>query len=126
MEEGTGNGLSIDPLDPDRSTYRMYYLVHSKDKKSCPANVSRCNACKLLFQTHDVVLVRTQGTREWTDKDGIRKTSTSNVYLHYLSKCLTDFDGAFKFENVIVLKETLKLLPDAAIERFRNKKMKFE
>ena len=36
LEERTGNGLSIDPLDPDRSTSRMYYLVHRKVKKSCP------------------------------------------------------------------------------------------
>ena len=74
---------SIDPFDPDRKVCCMYYLVHRKDKNNCPAKVSRCNSYKLKFQLH-VVVVHTQGTSEWTDKDGIKKSSSGNIYLHYV------------------------------------------
>ena len=118
VEENAAEHHSIDPCDPDRKICHMYYLVHRKDKKNCPTKVSRCNSCKLKFQIHDVVVVCTQGTREWTDKDGTKKSSSGNIYLHYLSKCLEGNDGEFKFTNIIILKETLKLLPDSALERF--------
>ena len=100
--------------------------LNRKDKENCHTKVSRCNSCKLMFQNHDVVLVRTQGTRKWTDKNGTQKTNSGNIYVQYLNKCLDGHDSEFKFENIIVLKETMKLLPSSAAERFRKKKRKFE
>ena len=55
-----------------------------------------------------------------TEKGGESKSSSGNVYLHYLKKCLEGHDGEFRFENIIILKETLKLLPASATERFRK------
>ena len=90
-------------------------------------NISRCQSCKLSFQNLDCVVVRTTGTHEWTDKNsGECKTSTINVYTHFLRKCLEDNDGAFRFENIIVLKDTLKLLPASASEKFQKHNLKFE
>ena len=116
----------FDPLDPDRIISTLYHLVHKNDENNCPLSVKRCNSCKLLFQSHDVVLVKTKGTREWTDKKGMKKVSNGNIYLHYLRKCLTDHDRKFQFTNVIVLKATSNNLPESAVEKFKSKGLKFE
>ena len=31
----------------------------------------------------------------------------ANVYLHYLQTCFKGYDGKFRFESVVVLKETM-------------------
>ena len=46
--------------------------------------------------------------------------------MHYLKKCLYDYDTSFKYSNLIVLKATMKMLIDTSMEKFREKGLKFE
>ena len=55
--------------------------------KAQSMKVSRCHSCTLKFQSTDIVVVKTQGEREWFDqKQGKLRKSSGNVYLHYLNK----------------------------------------
>eukprot|EP00794_Sanderia_malayensis_P005835 gene5835-6532_t len=108
-------------LDPDRQQSGEYQLVHRDDTKSCPKSVSRCQQCRIAFQSSDVVLIKTTGVREITDKDGKQKRYTGNIYLHYLTKCLMSYDQKFDFVKVNVPKGTQELLPAHAVESLRAK-----
>lgn len=74
--------------------------------KTQSMKVSRCHSCTLKFQSTDIVVVKTQGEREWFDqKQGKLRKSSGNVYLHYLKKCLKEFDITFTFSKTAVLKK---------------------
>ena len=76
-----------DPLNPNLKSLISFVLVHGKDTINCPMEVSRCHSCILKFQSTDIVVVKTQGQREWFDqKQGKLRKSSGNVYLHYLNK----------------------------------------
>ena len=116
-----------DPLDPNRTCLKSFTLVHRKDKINCPTKITRCHSCKLRFEDADIVLVKTQGEREWFDKkNGKSRKSSGNVYIHYLRKCLEEYDLTFNFSYVIVLKETLKHLPVKAVDKFRKQGLKIQ
>lgn len=108
-------------LDPDRQQSGEYQLVHREDTKSCPKSVSRCQQCRIAFQSSDVVLIKTTGVREITDKDGKQKRYMGNIYLHYLTKCLKSYDQKFDFLKVNAPKKTQELLPARAVESLRTK-----
>ena len=50
----------------------------------------------------------------------------ANVYLHYLQTCFKGYDGKFRFESVVVLKETMSWLPESANERFAKQNLQME
>lgn len=58
----------------------------------CPKSVQRCEQCRVAFGKNDVVLVKTVGSRERTDKNGKSIKYQGNVYLHYLTTCLKEYD----------------------------------
>ena len=115
-----------DRLDPDRAPRQDYDLVHRSDNKMCPKTVQRCEQCRIAFGRNDVVLVKTVGSRERTDKNGKTVKYQGNVYLHYLTSCLREYDQNFSFKNVVVSARTLALLPDNSRQIFLDKGLKVE
>ena len=113
-------------LDPDRVPRQSYDLVHRSDSKMCPKAVQRCEQCRVAFGRNDVVLVKTVGHRERTDKNGKTVKYQGNVYLHYLTSCLREYDQNFSFGNIEVSARTLALLPANSREMFLNKGLKVE
>ena len=103
---------AVDPLNPFRIETCLYHLVHREDTKNCPRQVARCEQCRFNFNNADIVLVRTNGVREFTcPRTGKQRRQSGNIYLHYLKKCLEGHDNKFSFSAIVVLKETLKYLP---------------
>ena len=97
----------------------MYHLIHRDDTKHCPQKVIRRKYCKILFTNADIILIKTKGKRQITGpKPGREKCHAANVYLHYLQSCLKGYDVKFRFESVVVLKETMNKLPESASKRF--------
>ena len=117
---------SINPLDPDRPVGQGCYLVHRNDKKNCPSKTKRCHACKRLFSDTDWVVVKTEGQREYTNPQGKIIKSKGNVYIHYLSGCLSEFKQNFNYSSILVLKSTLDLLPEGSAQTLKDKGLKFE
>ena len=46
---------------------------------------------------------------------------TGNVYLHFLTKCLKEFEQNFKFSAVTVTSKTLKFIPDGISKNLEAK-----
>jgi hypothetical protein len=88
----------VDILNPDRITGKQYDLVHRDDTKLCPKGVQRCEQCRVNFNQADKVIVKSVGIRERTDKSGKVVKYTGNVYLHYLTNCLKEYDQNFPFK----------------------------
>ena len=110
-----------DPLDPMRTETKMYHLVLREDLSNCPKSVKRCQECMGPFTNADVVIFKTFGVREFTDKKtGQQKRQSGNVYLQYLRQCLMKYDPKFIFPAIVVLKETLNRLPGEAVQKFRR------
>lgn len=109
-----------DPLNPDRSIKKAFYLVHRRDKKNAPISVKRCHSCKRLFSDLDWVLVKTEGNREYTNKQGKQVEYRGNVYMHYLRDCLAEFQQNFQFSMITVLRSTLNLLPRGSEKKFAD------
>lgn len=70
--------------------------------------------------------MKTVGVRERTDKSGKLVKYTGNVYLHFLTNCLKEFDQNFRFSAVTVPSKTLKFLPDGSRENLEAKELKVE
>ncbi|CAB4033922.1 Hypothetical predicted protein [Paramuricea clavata] len=116
----------IDVLNPDRIAGKQFDLVHRNDNKLCPKSVKRCEQCRISFNQADLVLVKTVGVREHTDKSGKHVKHMGNVYLHYLTKCLKEFDQNFSFGAVNVPARTLTFLPKGSSEKLREKGLHVE
>ena len=96
-------------------------LVHREDLSNCPKSVKRCQECMGPFTNADVVIVKTFGVREFTDKKTGKQTRQSgNVYPHYLRQCLMKYDPKFIFPAIGVVKETLNRLPGEAVGKLRD------
>ena len=105
----------------------MYHLEHCDDTKSCTKKVTRCKYCKILFTNAEIVLIKTKRKRELTGpKTAKEKCHIANVYLHYLQSCLKGYDGKFRFESVVVLKETMSRLAESTSERFAKQNLQME
>ena len=120
------NTAEIDVLNPDRITGKQFDLVHRTDNKLCPKTVQRCEQCHISFNQADTVLVKTVGVRDRTDKTGKISKYTGNVYLHYLTKCLKEFDQNFSFSATNVPIRTLTFLPEGSCERLNSKGLQVE
>ena len=84
-------------LDPDRISGKQFELVSRLDNKRCPKSVQRCEQCRVAFQQADIVLVKTVGVRERTDKSGKLVKYMGNVYLHFLTSVLKNLIRALNF-----------------------------
>ena len=114
-------------LDPFCTETNLYHLLHRNDTKNCPQKVTRCEYCKILFINADIVLIKTKVKGQFTSpKTGRGKYHVANVYLHYLQSCLKGYDGKFRFESVVLLKETMSRLPKSASERFAKQILQME
>lgn len=109
--------IEEDPLNPDRHLTNKYVLVHREIKKDCPKAVKRCHSCKRTFSDADVVLAKTEGNREYTDKNGKKVAYSGNVYIHWLTSCLKEYDKKL----IDVPARTLALLPSSAEKSLRDK-----
>ena len=115
-----------DPFNPQRSVAQKYDLIHRKDTKLCPKKVTTYQSCPTSFRQSDVVLRKTYGTREFTDKTGKQKLVNGNIYLHFLQKCHKKIDKDFSYQLVHLPLKTQELCPKSALECFRKRKMKFD
>ena len=87
-------------------------------QKTAPKKLSDANIAKYYLLTL-ILLIKTKGKRQITGpKPGREKCHAANVYLHYLQSCLKGYDVKFRFESVVVLKETMNRLPEKASKRF--------
>ena len=111
------NKSSVDIFNPHRVATKLYFLVHRKDKGNFPGNVKRCEECKVVFSSCDVIAVKTTATREYTDSRGVKKRNIGNVYLHYLNHCLKGHDQKFEFNAIVILKKTCEFLTDDQIAK---------
>ena len=103
----------------------QFVSVHLDDTKNCPKKVNKCEYCKILFTNAEIVLVKTKGKRQFTcPKTGNEICHVANVYLHYLQTCLKGYDGNFRFESVVVLKQTMSRFPESTNKRSRSKSCK--
>ena len=113
-------------LDPDRITGNQYDLVHRQDTKLCPKSVTRCEQCRIVFNQSDAVVVKSVGLRERTDKNGKTVKYTGNLYLHFLTKCLQEYDQKFSFNAVTVPTRTLGFLPSGSKDKLKLKGLQVE
>ena len=113
--------MDVSFLDSDRDQPGIYQLVHRDDPKLCPKSVRRCEHCRIAFNwLTDIFFVKTVGI---TDKTGSKKKFSGNIYLHYLTKCLRNYDLNFNFKIVSVPKCTQEKLPEGGPEQIRKKRM---
>lgn len=115
-----------DILNPDRITGQHYDLVHRDDTKLCPKSVTRCEQCRVAFNTSDKVIIKSVGVRERTDKSGKIVKYTGNVYLHYLTNCLKEYDQNFSFNAISVPPRTINFLPRGSRETLTAKGLQVE
>ena len=108
-------------LDPDRVNHK-YQLVARSDTKLCPKQVARCEHCRISFQSFDIAEIKTVGLRERYDKKtGEIVKQQANVYLHFLTECLKQYDQKFKFSSVMVSNRTQEHLPSASLDLLKSK-----
>ena len=99
--------------------------MHRHDKKIAPKELPNANTAKYYLLTLTFSL--SKGKRQFTClKTGKEKCHVANVYLHYLQSCLKGYDGKFRFESVVALKETMSRLPKSASERFAKQNLQME
>ena len=91
--------------------------------KLCPKSVRRCEHCQIAFNETDILLVKTVGVRGITDKTGAKKKFSCNIYLHYLTKCLREYDLHFNFKMVSASKRAQEKLAEGGPEQTRKKRM---
>ena len=116
----------IDIFNPHRIHSKLYTLVHKKDKSGYPASVKRCEECKVVFTSSDVIVVKTTAMREFTDPTGKQQRHSGNVYLYYLTNCLKGHNQKFQFSAIIVPDKTKVHLTDDQVAKLANIGCKFE
>ena len=76
----------------------------------------------MAFHQADKVVVKSVGVRERTDKSSGKIVKyTGNPYLHFLTKCLTEYDQKFSFSAITVPARTLTFLPEGEREMLEAK-----
>ena len=88
-----------------------------------PKSVRQCKHCWIAFNATNILLVKTVGVREITEKKFLKRKFSGNWYLHYLTKCLRKYDLNFNFKMVSIPKGTQEKLPEGGPEQIRKKGM---
>ncbi|XP_066932127.1 uncharacterized protein [Clytia hemisphaerica] len=125
IHDVTDDDDADDDFDPDRDNSQPFHIVVRSDVRNCPKLVKRCEQCRIPFTTEKIV-VRSMGNRPHTDSKGNEKIRWGNVYLHYLTDCLSKFNPDFRFSNVKISKDTAKLLTTKRLKKLTNKGCKLE
>ncbi|KAK3751279.1 hypothetical protein QZH41_002728 [Actinostola sp. cb2023] len=81
---------------------------------------------RTVFNQTDKVVIKSVGVRERTDKSGKVIKYSGNVYFHYLTQCLKEFDQNFAFSSITVPSCTMGFLPEGARERLEAKGLMVE
>ena len=102
--EVEGYSMELDPLNTESCT--PSYVLVEKGSKDCPKRVKRCEMCRFEFNGTDKYVVKTAGVREFTGKSGRIERHQGNVYLHFLTTCLTKFDKTFHCSLLKIPKRT--------------------
>ena len=122
--ENSGQAEDSDMLfNPGHVIGKVYQLVYRKDHKLCPQGVKRCEICARAFVEEDIVVVKTVGERHFC-KDGQEQRTRGNVYLHFLTKGLQDYDKKFEIKHVRIPRRTAEQLPANVLGGFQKKGMK--
>ena len=112
----------IELYGPDRTIGKKYHLHLRADTKNVPKRVKRCTACQRLFSDQDVVLIKTQGIRQYfCSKAGKGRSSEGKIYLHFLNSCVKEYDSSYMPEKVVVSEGTASQLPKAARAAMKSK-----
>lgn len=111
----------MDFLNPERVQGKQYQLVSRYDHKLCPKGVQRCEQCRTAFNHTDKVIVKSMGVRERTDKSGKVVKYSGNVYFHFLTQCLKEYDQNFSFSSITVPAHTLAFLPEGTQAKLEAK-----
>lgn len=106
---------------PEITTNDIFNSDRRPTKQSFPTTVQRCQECRISFMPQDFVGVKTTSDREYTDKNGQKKKSFGNVYLHYITTCLKEFDQNFNFNSINVPKGTQNHLKPSEIHKLKTK-----
>ena len=69
----------INIFNPHHVHSKLYTLVHKKDKSGYPASVKKCEECKVVFTSSDVIVVKTTAMREFTYPMGKQRRHSGNV-----------------------------------------------
>lgn len=75
-------------------------------------SVQQCEQCRVAFHQGDKVVIESVGVREHTDKSGKIIKYTGNLYLHFLTKCLSGYDQKFAFSAIMVPAHTFTFVPE--------------
>ena len=79
----------LDFPEHDQEVQQQYLLVYRDNTKLCPKSVQRCEQCHLAFSSPpDILVVKTVGIRERTEKLGERKKYRGNIHIHFVQKSL--------------------------------------
>ena len=93
-----------------------YQLIHRDDPKSCSKSVRRCEHCLVAFKATNILLVKTIRVRQITDKEGSKEKLSGNIYLHYLTKFMREYDLNFNFKIGSVAKRSQEKLLEGGPE----------
>ena len=122
--ESIVNDEVIDYFDPDREIHRVYEMVNRDDEKHCPKSVKRCQSCLRAFIESDIV-IKTSGERtHHCTKTGKEKNSFGNLYLHFLTKCLKQYESNFKISQIYVPSYTAGRLSINVVRSLKEKGLK--
>lgn len=122
VNKKNASGDVVDPFNPDTPRQTAYHLVHKRYKKSFPASVQRCQECRICFTDMDWVAVKTTALQEYTNKEGRRvKSVGGNIYLHYLTKCIHEYDQNFSFSSARVSRDIQSVLRENELEKLKEK-----
>ena len=80
-------------------------------RKTVPKKLLDVNIAKYYLLTLSLSFPDKKGEAVHLSKKGERKISCSQYYWH---NCLKGYDGKFRLESVVVLKETINRLPKSA------------
>ena len=72
------------------------------------------------------MIIKSVGFRERTDESGKIVKYTGNIYLHYLTNCLKEYDQNFAFNAINVPSRTVTFLPKGSRETFVAKGLRVE
>ena len=83
-------------------------------RKTVPKKLLDVNIAKYYLLTLSLSFPDKKGEAFTYPKKGKEKYHAANVNLYYWHNCLKGYDGKFRLESVVVLKETINRLPKSA------------
>ena len=89
IESTVNNSLRFEDLDKEKG--KSFELLLKADVQKI---VKRCSGqCGKLIPDDNFLVVKSQGTSHWTDKDGNASSRFGSMYIHFNRKCLEQYDS---------------------------------